>query len=151
MNTHNTFLRRALALLALFAAAVTVLPASAQAFDRGGRGWHGGGWGWGWGLGVGLGVDALLGWPGYYAPYAAYPYPYPYAYPQPVYVPATPAVAVVQPAPAAPAPAPVAAAQAQSYYYCNSPKGYYPYVRSCQHAWQMVPMTPPAPRPVTTR
>ena len=86
------------------------------------------------GLGLGRGVgyrssfDAALGWPGYYYPYAAYPYaPYPY------YVPAAPAVTVVQQAPPvmappAPAAAPAAAAvSAQSYYYCNKPKGYYPY------------------------
>ena len=112
--------------LALALAGGTVL-LPPPAYARG----HGGGWGWGvgWGLlGVGLGVDALLGWPGYYYPYGPYPY----------YGPAASPITVVQPVPAAVTPA------AQSWYYCDKPKGYYPYVRSCQSAWQPVSPTPPA-------
>ena len=29
------------------------------------------------------------------------------------------------------------------WYYCEHPKGYYPYVRSCDGKWEPVPMTPP--------
>jgi hypothetical protein len=31
----------------------------------------------------------------------------------------------------------------QSWYYCQNPKGYYPYVKSCNGGWQTVPATPP--------
>jgi hypothetical protein len=128
--------------MASFAA---LLPVSADARGHGG---HGRGWGpgLGIGLGLGLGVDALLGWPGYYSPYQ--PYGYPYYYPNSYYYPpAAPAVTVVQQA--APqqvqvAPAPVAAPQAaqQFYYYCENPKGYYPYVRNCNAPFKPVPATP---------
>lgn len=113
------------------ALSAALLPSSAYARDHGGRGWGGGWGGWGWGVGAGvatgLALDAAWGWPGYYA----YPYPY-YAEP----------VTVIQQAPVVVQPA-AAAATTASYYYCPNPKGYYPYVQSCQVAWQMVPATPP--------
>ncbi len=72
----------ALALAAVLALSLPMLPTSASAqrgFHGGGfhGGWHGGGWhggwhggGWGWGgLGLGLGLGAY---------YGAYPYPYYY-------------------------------------------------------------------------
>jgi len=31
----------------------------------------------------------------------------------------------------------------QFWYYCDQPDGYYPYVKSCNHEWQSVPVTPP--------
>jgi hypothetical protein len=69
-----------------------------------------------------------------------YPYPYPYGYPYvapaPVYVPPPPPPVVV--APAAPAPRP------QSWYYCDNPKGYYPYVQNCSGPWREVQAQPPA-------
>lgn len=74
-------------------------------------------WGPGWG-------------PGWYYPPAYYP----------------PAVVVAAP-PAAP---PVyverndAPAQAQSYwYYCETSRGYYPYVKDCPGGWKAVPPAPP--------
>jgi len=110
--------------------ALALAPVAAEARGYRGGG-HGGGWGWGWGLGLGLGVglaaDSLLGWPGYYYPYGPYAYPYP-AYP----------TTVIQQVPVA-----VPAAPA-SYYYCDNPKGYYPYVASCQTPWRPVPAAPPA-------
>jgi hypothetical protein len=138
---------------ALVMAAVALPTTSANAWDHGGRGWHGGccwgGWGWGVGAGIaaGVAVGSALSWPGYYYPYG-YPYPYAYAYPDAYAYPA-PAVTVVQPvatpAPVAAAPAATPAAEpaGQSYYYCGNPKGYYPYVRDCKTAWQAVPATPP--------
>jgi hypothetical protein len=33
------------------------------------------------------------------------------------------------------------------WYYCDSPEGYYPYVKSCTHEWQPVPVTPPGGPP----
>lgn len=135
----------ALALAVAGGAALLPAPAYAQGHGGGGGGGRGGGWhgggggGWGWGLGaglgVGLGVDALWGWPGYYAPYPYYG------------VPVAPAVTIIQQAPVVVAPPVAVAAPVQSYYYCDSPKGYYPYVPSCQSGWQMVPVTPAgAPR-----
>jgi hypothetical protein len=68
-------------------------------------------------------------WPMF--PYYSYPYYYPpYPYPAPGY----PEVAQ---SPTAPATAP-----APAWYYCDDPQGYYPYVRSCNHAWQSVPAEP---------
>lgn len=37
---------------------------------------------------------------------------------------------------------------AASWYWCNDPRGYYPYVAQCPGGWTAVPATPPdAPRP----
>ena len=77
-------------------------------------------------VGVGVGFGPYWGWP--------YPYPYPYPY----Y--AAPPVVYAPTIYAAPAPAPVARMPpAQSWYYCDNPKGYYPYVGSCAAGWQQVP------------
>jgi hypothetical protein len=69
-------------------------------------------------------------WAPYWAPYPyAYPYGYPYAYP-PVVVQPSPQVSV-QPPPSPP-----------SWYYCDNPKGYYPYVQQCRGGWRQVPAQP---------
>jgi hypothetical protein len=54
---------------------------------------------------------------------------------------------VAQPSPA-PAPAPQAGgattpAPPGNWYYCESSKSYYPYVRECKEGWHVVPATPP--------
>jgi len=58
----------------------------------------------------------------------------------PVYVPAYPAPVVVE------SPAPVYQQQPQaaqqSWYYCQDPQGYYPYVQQCPRGWQPVAPTP---------
>jgi hypothetical protein len=114
-------------------AALVSLPAAAQ--HHGGYhggfhgGYHGGGWhhgGWGWGVGVGF-YDPW--WPGYYPGY------YPYSY----Y--AEPPVTVIQQAPVVQAPAPVAPAT-PTYYYCDNPAGYYPYVQQCTQPWRPVAAQP---------
>ena len=46
------------------------------------------------------------------------------------------------PVPAAPMQAPAAP---QSWYYCNAPHGYYPYVTQCPGGWMTVPASPQAP------
>ena len=70
----------------------------------------------------------------YFYPRPVYPYPDPYI----------PPVVVVQPAPVpAPPPVTVVQPQAQSWYYCESSKGYYPYVAVCPEGWKAVPATPP--------
>ena len=66
----------------------------------------------------------------------AYPYyVYPYYPPYPGY---PPAEGTSPAAPAATGPAPQ-----QSWYYCNDPKGFYPYVQNCKTAWTAVPTAPP--------
>jgi len=47
----------------------------------------------------------------------------------------------VQPA-AATGPAPQ-----QFWYFCNDPKGFYPYVQNCSSGWTSVPVTPPGVSP----
>ena len=69
-------------------------------------------------------------------PYYYYPPPPVVYYPPPVYY-APPPVVYAPP----PAPTPVAP-QAQTWYYCDNPQGYYPYVSSCQSGWRQVPARP---------
>ncbi len=115
---------------------------------RGGwEGWRGGwGWdGWGWGFGAGLGAGALLASP-YYDPYPWGGY----------YVPAYPTAAVVTSVPESPPVSPQgttylgngagpAPQSGNSWFYCDSAKAYYPYVKQCPEPWREVPATPPGP------
>ncbi len=106
-------------------------------YGGGWRGWWGGGWRW-WGPGVFIGG-------GLAAPYWGYPYGYPYgyAYPYPYGYPAYSQPVVVEPSPQTYI---QQDAQAQQYwYYCQSPQGYYPYVRECPGGWQQVSPQPPPP------
>lgn len=107
-------------------------------------GWRGWGWGWG-GFGLGLGAGALLASP-YYDPYPWGGY----------YVPAYPTAAVVTTMPASPPVSPQgttylgngsgsAPPQGNSWFYCDSAKAYYPYVKHCPEPWREVPATPPGP------
>ena len=85
------------------------------------RGWHVSRFGWWWVI--------PGGW--YFYPAPVYPYPDPYA----------PPVVAVQPAP----PVVQAQPQAQTWYYCDRPSGYYPYIPECSSGWKAVPATPPPP------
>jgi len=86
---------------------------------------------------VGLYFGGPYGYGGY--GYGGYGYPY-YAPPAVVTVPVAPPV-YIQQAP----PAPVAQQTQPGYwYYCNNPKGYYPYVKECTTNWQPVEPTPPS-------
>lgn len=151
---------RSLALAAIAAATVAAAPAAAQHHGggggyhggggyrggyhgggyHGGRGWHGGGWGWGFGLGLGLGVGLYdPWWPGYYGAYPYYSY-YPYYADPPVTVIQQPmAIVPQQQVQQAPAPA--------TYYYCDDPAGYYPYVQNCAKPWRPVPAVPQSAAP----
>jgi len=77
-------------------------------------------------IAIGVGVGPF--WGPYWGPYA-YPYGYPYAYPPVVVAPST-ELSVAPPPPA-------------SWYYCDNPAGYYPYVQQCPGGWRPVAPTPP--------
>ena len=84
---------------------------------------------------IGLGFGPFWGWGPYWGP--AW-------YPAPVYYP--PAVVVASP------PAPVQYVersdqqplQSGYWYYCETSRGYYPYVKDCPSGWKAVPPTPPS-------
>jgi len=83
---------------------------------------------------VGVFIDP---WPLVYPGWSYGYYPY-YGYPAAVVTQAAaPTVYVEQNQQAAPAPS-------NDWYYCRKPAGYYPYVRSCDQAWERVPSQPPA-------
>ena len=141
----NTTLKRCGLVLALLAACAS-LPAAAERGGgyghggyegRGGWGGYGGGWGWGWGgIGLGLGLGAAyLANPYVYSPY--YGYPYGYASPATVVIdnstPVSPQGTTVAPS----------AQGSGSWFYCDSVKGYYPYVAQCPEPWRRVSATPP--------
>ena len=50
-------------------------------------------------------------------------------------------------APQPPAAGAPAEAASGTWYYCESAKGYYPYVRQCPEGWKSVPATPPPASP----
>jgi hypothetical protein len=84
---------------------------------------HDGRWGWWWTVGP--------TW--YFYPEPVYPYPNPYE---------PPVAVIVKPAPPKTEPPPP---PPQNWYYCESAKGYYPYVPTCPSGWQAVPATPGTP------
>ncbi len=109
--------------------------------------WRGGHWihrrhegqlGWWW-IAGGL-------WYFYPARIAEIPDPYT---PPVVVVNQQPPVVVAPQAPVVVAPQTPAPAQqpAQTWYYCNSAKGYYPYVPSCPEGWRPVAAQPPQAAP----
>ena len=85
-------------------------------------------------------VHAFIGGP-FYAPYPYYPYPYYYG-PPPVYYAPPPVVYTPPPVYYTPPPEPTVAPQAQTWYYCDNPQGYYPYVSQCGSGWRQVPARP---------
>lgn len=86
--------------------------------------WHDGRLGWWW----------VVGPSWYFYSRPVYPYP---RYAGPAYPPYAGRIIVERPA------MPLGAPPAQSWYYCDDPKGYYPYIRSCRGDWRAVPVTPP--------
>jgi hypothetical protein len=72
--------------------------------------------------------------PAFFTPFYFAPPPVVY-YPPPVYYAPPPVVY------APPPPTPVAP-QAQTWYYCDNPQGYYPYVSNCSSGWRQVPARP---------
>jgi len=81
-----------------------------------------------------------FGFPIVPAPWYYAPPPVVYAPPPVVYAPPPVVVAPSQPA--------YVSQPAQNWYYCDNPKGYYPYVATCKNAWRQVPAQPqPGPTP----
>lgn len=89
---------------------------------------------------VGIGIGVPLFAPPLFAPPLFAPWYYPPAFYAPRYLPppvvyAPPVAYQQQPTYVAP--------QKPVWYYCDNPRGYYPYVGSCQEGWRTVPATPP--------
>jgi hypothetical protein len=59
---------------------------------------------------------------------------------------APPVNAATPPPPGVPVAAAPAPQTSGSWYYCESAKGYYPYVSQCAEGWKTVPATPPPAR-----
>ncbi len=145
--------RKAQGVLALVLVGVLSLVTESSWADGGGRGggggWRGGG-GWGGlGLGVGLGVVGYSAWalnnPAFYNPYPA---GYPVYQPPPtamVYAPPA-GYPVYQPPPINTTYVGNGSqGTGRDWFYCDSAKGYYPYVKSCPEPWHTVPSTPNGP------
>ena len=98
------------------------------------QGWYGGQYGWWW----------VSGGRRYWYDRPMYPYP-PYVsetwYPETVVI-QQPPIIIQQPAPVVMAPPLQTTAPpptSQSWYYCDSPAGYYPYVQTCTVPFRAVP------------
>jgi hypothetical protein len=114
-------------LIGLALAAAGVLGAS-PAFAHGGRARvH---------IGLGFGFGPYWGGPFWGPGYWGYPYyAAPVYYPQPIVVaPPTPATYVER------SDQPL---QSGYWYYCETSRGYYPYVKDCPGGWKAVPPAPP--------
>ena len=83
-------------------------------------------------VGVGFGYPF---WGPYWGPW--YPPPYAY-YPAPVVVRSEPVTYIEQGGNTS------SIEQNGWWYYCETSRGYYPYVKECPAGWQRVPPTPPA-------
>jgi hypothetical protein len=73
-------------------------------------------------------------------------YPGPYWYPAPLYYPPPVVVAAPPPAPVQYVERPEQPLQSGYWYYCETSRGYYPYVRECATGWKAVPPAPPPAR-----
>ena len=87
-------------------------------------------------------VGVWVGGPVYY-PYPVAPAPYYYYPPPPVVVQPSPPVQYVEQGQQPVADPGAPAQQPGMWYYCDSAKAYYPYVKQCAGAWRPVPATPP--------
>ena len=88
---------------------------------------------------IGFGFGPYWG-PGYWGPgYWGAPY-YPY-YPAPMYYP--PVVVAAPPGPTQYVERSDQPLQSGYWYYCETSRGYYPYVRDCASGWKAVPPAPP--------
>ncbi len=69
------------------------------------------------------------------------PAPWYYAPPPVVYAP-PPVVYAPPPVMVSPPQSAYISQPTQAWYYCDNPKGYYPYVATCNSAWRQVPAQP---------
>lgn len=118
--------------LAAAAAALALFAVAAPAYADGR--WNHGGAHWRGGIFLNFGVPYPYYWgPRYYGPPVYYEAPPAYYYSPPVVVaPASPPVYVERGDDEA-------AAKPTWWYWCQSAKGYYPYVKECPGGWQRVP------------
>jgi hypothetical protein len=86
-------------------------------------------------LHLGFHFGAPFYWGPYWSPWWYHPAPY-YYHPAPTYVPAQPTTYIEQGS----APA---GDSGGWWYYCDTSRGYYPYVKECPSGWQRVPPAPP--------
>lgn len=86
----------------------------------------------------GYGGDVIIGplWTPWWGPYS-YPYYYPYAYGY-----REPSV-IIEREPETYIQRDDTPQEQYFWYYCNNPKGYYPYVKRCPEGWKKVRPTPP--------
>ncbi|HEY7986568.1 MAG TPA: hypothetical protein VIE17_06575 [Methylophilaceae bacterium] len=96
-----------------------------------------------------VGVGVYFGAPYHpyypYGPYPYYPYPYPYAYappPQVVVVPQQPPPTYIEQPQSSVAPAAPGPQASNSWYHCDKPEGYYPYIKECPGGWKAVAPSP---------
>ena len=83
------------------------------------------------GVVIGFGFGPFWGFPiGF--PFFPFPFAYPYPAPPPYY---TPSAVYAPPAD------PGYVASSSTWYYCDNPRGYYPYVAQCHSGWRAVPAT----------
>jgi hypothetical protein len=142
-------MKKAIFTTLIMALLLLVSPLSGSGFD-GGHGYHGGyGYRGGYGYGGGYwrgpyyrgGVWIGPGWGPWWGPWWGGPV-YGGALPYPYY--ATPPVVVQQSPPMYVEPAPQPE-EAYYWYYCENPKGYYPYVKQCPNGWMKVVPSPAPP------
>jgi hypothetical protein len=138
-------MKRLLAAIAVLTSATLIAIAPADAAARGGHGggFHGGGFhghGFHHGFRPGFRGSVFIGIGPYWGPYWD-PYWWPYYYP-PAYAPVyTTPVATEPQTYIQQSPAPT------NWYYCESARGYYPYVQQCPGGWlTVVPPTGTEPR-----
>ena len=88
---------------------------------------------------VTVGVGFGFGYPywGPWGPWGPWYYPPPYYYPSPVVVRSEPVTYIEQGSPQV-----TEQRGGNWWYYCDTTKGYYPYVKECPAGWQRVSPTP---------
>ena len=106
-----------------------------------------------WYAGMGLGAAALAfgialtPFPATARVIVGFGFGVPMVAPAPYYYAAPPVVYAPPPVIYAPPPQPAYISQAQSsWYYCDNPRGYYPYIATCAAGWHEVPAQPSPPQ-----
>jgi hypothetical protein len=132
------WIKPTLIVAAMLLGAVATGNALADGGFHGGH-FHGGNFHGGARVGVFVGVPLFGPWYGW-GPYYYPPYYYP---PSPYYYPSAGGVGYSSPPVYVEQGQGQGSGQSQYWYYCNSPQGYYPYVKECPGGWQRVAPQPP--------